>query len=81
MNLLTFIPGTLLHTIAGGALCVRYPRAASADDIGAQLRRMHADMDPVNFTPGRSRGEAQPGRTRNGRGGSQPEGERQLEPA
>jgi hypothetical protein len=47
MNLLTFISGTLLGIIAGGALCVRYLRAAIADDIGPQLRRMHADMDPV----------------------------------
>jgi hypothetical protein len=47
MNLLIFISGTLLGIIAGGALCVRYLRAAIADDIGPQLRRMHADMDPV----------------------------------
>ena len=47
MNLLTFISGALLGIIAGGAVCARYLRAAIADDIGPQLRRMHADMDPV----------------------------------
>jgi hypothetical protein len=47
MNILLFISGTLLGIIAGGVLCVRYLRAAIADDIGPQLRRMHADMDPV----------------------------------
>jgi hypothetical protein len=76
MNLLTFISGTPLHTIAGGALCVRYLRAAIADDISPQLRRMHADMLPGELHTGRSRGKAQPGQTRNGRGGSQPEAER-----
>jgi hypothetical protein len=44
---LIFVLGMLLGVLAGGALCVRYLRAAIADDIGPQLRRMHADIDPV----------------------------------
>ncbi len=46
MNLLVFVLGALLGVLAGGALCVRYLRSAIADDIGPQLRRMHADIDP-----------------------------------
>jgi hypothetical protein len=34
------------NTLAAGALCVRYLRAPIADDIGPQLRRLHADVDP-----------------------------------
>jgi hypothetical protein len=46
MVLLIFALGTLLGVLAGGALCARYLRAAIADDIGPQLRRLHADVDP-----------------------------------
>jgi hypothetical protein len=46
MNLLIFFVGALLGVLAGGALCVHYLRSAIADDIGPQLRRMHADIDP-----------------------------------
>jgi len=43
---LIFLLGALLGVLAGGALCVHYLRSAVADDIGPQLRRMHADIDP-----------------------------------
>jgi hypothetical protein len=43
---LIFLVGALLGVVAGGALCLRYLRSAVADDIGPQLRRMHADIDP-----------------------------------
>jgi hypothetical protein len=46
MVLLIFCVGALLGVLAGGALCARYLRAAIADDIGPQLRRLHADVDP-----------------------------------
>jgi hypothetical protein len=46
MVLLIFIVGTLLGVLAGGTLCVYYLRSAIADDIGPQLKRMHADIDP-----------------------------------
>jgi hypothetical protein len=46
MVLLIFALGTLLGVLAGGALCVRYLRSAIADDVGPQLRRLHADVDP-----------------------------------
>ena len=46
MVLLIFALGALLGVLAGGALCVRYLRSAIADDIGPQLRRLHADVDP-----------------------------------
>jgi hypothetical protein len=39
---LIFAPGALLSVLAGLALGVRYLRAALADDIGPQLRRLHA---------------------------------------
>jgi hypothetical protein len=41
-----FIVGALAAVLAGGALCDRYLRASIADDIGPQLRRLHADIDP-----------------------------------
>jgi hypothetical protein len=44
---LIFILGMLFGVLAGGGLCVHYLRAAIADDIGPQLKRMHADIDPV----------------------------------
>ena len=44
--MLIFVLGTLLGVLVGGALCVHYLRAAIADDIGPQLKRMHADIDP-----------------------------------
>jgi hypothetical protein len=44
--LLIFALGALLGVLAGGALCAHYLRAAIADDIGPQLRRLHADVDP-----------------------------------
>jgi hypothetical protein len=44
--MLIFILGALLGVLAGGTLCVYYLRAAIADDIGPQLKRMHADIDP-----------------------------------
>ena len=47
MNLLTFISGALLGIIAGGAVCARYLRAAIADDIGPQLRRMQNQLDNI----------------------------------
>jgi hypothetical protein len=43
---LIFALGTLLGVLAGGVLCARYLRSAIADDIGPQLRRLHADVDP-----------------------------------
>jgi hypothetical protein len=43
---LIFVLGALLGILAGGALCIRYLRSAVADDIGPQLRRLHADVDP-----------------------------------
>jgi len=43
---LIFILGALLGVLAGGTLCVHFLRSAIADDIGPQLRRMHADLDP-----------------------------------
>ena len=46
MVLLIFIVGALLGVLAGGTLCVYYLRSAIADDIGPQLKRMHADIDP-----------------------------------
>lgn len=46
MVLLIFALGAMLGILAGGALCARYLRAAIADDIGPQLRRLHADVDP-----------------------------------
>jgi len=46
MVLLIFALGALLGLLAGAALCVRYLRSAIADDIGPQLRRLHADVDP-----------------------------------
>jgi hypothetical protein len=46
MILLIFIVGALLGVLAGGTLCVYYLRSAIADDIGPQLKRMHADIDP-----------------------------------
>ena len=46
MVLLIFVIGALLGILAGGAMCARYLRAAIADDIGPQLRRLHADVDP-----------------------------------
>jgi hypothetical protein len=46
MVLLIFALGVLLGVLAGGALCVRYLRAGITDDIGPQLRRLHADVDP-----------------------------------
>lgn len=46
MVLLIFALGAMLGVLVGGALCARYLRAAIADDIGPQVRRMHADIDP-----------------------------------
>ena len=46
MVLLIFFVGALLGVLAGGTLCVHYLRSAIADDIGPQLKRMHADFDP-----------------------------------
>jgi hypothetical protein len=46
MVLLIFALGAMLGILAGGALCARYLRSAIADDIGPQLRRLHADVDP-----------------------------------
>ena len=46
MALLIFLVGALFGVLAGGAACIHYLRAAIADDIGPQLRRMHADIDP-----------------------------------
>jgi hypothetical protein len=46
MVLLIFALGAMLGILAGVALCARYLRAAIADDIGPQLRRLHADVDP-----------------------------------
>lgn len=46
MVLLIFALGALLGVLAGGVLCIRYLRSAIADDIGPQLRRLHADVDP-----------------------------------
>ena len=46
MVLLIFALGALLGVLAGGALCVYHLRSAIADDIGPQIRRMHADIDP-----------------------------------
>jgi hypothetical protein len=46
MVLLIFALGALLGVLAGGALCVRYLRAALVSEIGPQLRRLHADIDP-----------------------------------
>jgi len=46
MVLLIFALGALLGVLAGGVLCMRYLRSAIADDIGPQLRRLHADVDP-----------------------------------
>ena len=46
MVLLILCVGALLGVLAGGALCARYLRSAIADDIGPQLRRLHADVDP-----------------------------------
>jgi len=46
MTLLIFVVGALAGVLAGGALCVHYLRSAVADDIGPQLKRMHADTDP-----------------------------------
>ncbi len=44
---LIFFVGMMAGVLAGGALCVRYLRSAIADDIGPQLKRMHADIDPL----------------------------------
>jgi hypothetical protein len=43
---LAFFLGALLGVLSGGMLCVRYLRSEIADDIGPQLRRLHADIDP-----------------------------------
>jgi hypothetical protein len=45
MLALVFVVGALLGLLPGGALYVRHLRAAIADDIGPQLRRLHADID------------------------------------
>jgi hypothetical protein len=46
MDPLIFLVGALTGVLAGGALCVRYLRSAITDDIGPQLKRLHADIDP-----------------------------------
>ena len=46
MILLIFLVGALLGVLGGGTLCVHYLRSAISDDIGPQLRRMHAELDP-----------------------------------
>ena len=46
MDLLIFALGAMIGVLAGGALFIRHFRAAIADDIGPQIRRMHADIDP-----------------------------------
>jgi len=46
MVLLIFLTGALVGVLAGGALCVRYLRSAIADDIGPQLRRLQANVEP-----------------------------------
>jgi hypothetical protein len=46
MVLLIFVLGALLGVLAGGAVAARYLRAAITDDIGPEIRRMHADVDP-----------------------------------
>ena len=44
--MLIFVFGALLSVLASRTLCVHYLRAAIADYIGPQLKRMHADIDP-----------------------------------
>lgn len=37
---------TLLGLLVGGVVCLYYLRSTIASDIGPQLRRMHAEIDP-----------------------------------
>lgn len=48
--MLTFIVGTLLGTLIGGAICVRYLRHEIAADVGPCLRRMQAQLDILETT-------------------------------
>jgi hypothetical protein len=47
MLLLSFAWGALLGVLAGGALCIRYLRAALAGDIGPQLRQIQNQLDTI----------------------------------
>jgi hypothetical protein len=47
MTLLIFLVGALTGVLAGGAMCVRYLRAAIANDIGPQLKRMQNQLDNI----------------------------------
>ena len=46
MVLLVFVIGALLGTLMGGTLCVHYLRTTIAADIGPQLQRLHANVNP-----------------------------------
>jgi hypothetical protein len=37
---------TLVGLLVGGVVCLYYLRSTIAGDIGPQLRRMHAEIDP-----------------------------------
>jgi hypothetical protein len=47
MTALIFLVGALTGILAGGAVCFRYFRAAVADDIGPQLKRMQNQLDNI----------------------------------
>jgi hypothetical protein len=44
--MVTFLVGTLIGLLASGSLCVHHFRSAITRDIGPQLKRMHADIEP-----------------------------------
>jgi len=46
MIALIFILGTLLGILVGGALRAHSLRNTITDDVGPQLKRLHADVDP-----------------------------------
>jgi hypothetical protein len=44
--MLIFVIGALTGLVVAGSLCVHHFRSAITGDIGLQLKRMHADIDP-----------------------------------
>ena len=47
MALFVFVLGALLGVLVGGVLCAHYLRAAIADDVGPQVRRLQTQLDNV----------------------------------
>lgn len=42
-----FLVAALLGVLVGGGVCLYFLRATIAGDVGPQLKRMHADIDPT----------------------------------